>query len=66
MDATVEAHRVTRGKYEGTLQHLPLIRLRSLNDEVAKIIAVIEPLLHSHGVIEGITEKSRRYFEDQR
>ena len=58
--------RVTGGKYKGTLQHLPLIRLRSLNDEVARIIAVIEPLLHSHGVIEGITEKSRRYFEDQR
>jgi hypothetical protein len=58
--------RVTRGKYKGTLQHLPLIRLRSLNDEVARIIAVIEPLLHSHGVIEGITEESRRYFQDQR
>jgi hypothetical protein len=42
---------VTRGQYKGTLQHLPLIRLRSLNDEAASIIAVIEPLLHSHGVI---------------
>ena len=57
--------RVTRGKYKATLQHLPLIRLRSLNDEVAKIIAVIEPLLHSHGVIETMTEASRRY-QDQR
>ena len=57
--------RVTRGKYKGTLQHLPLIRLRSLNDEVARIIAVIEPLLHSHGVSEGVTEVSRRY-QDQR
>jgi hypothetical protein len=59
-DETVIA-RVTRGKYKGTLQRLPLIRLRSLNAEVARIIAVIEPLLHAHGVIEGITEVSRRY-----
>jgi hypothetical protein len=59
-DETVIA-RVTRGKYKGTLQRLPLIRLRSLNAEVARIIAVIEPLLHAHGVIEGITEASRRY-----
>jgi hypothetical protein len=59
-DETVSA-RVTRGKYKGTLQALPLIRLRSLNSEVARIIAVIEPLLQSHGVIEGITEFSGRY-----
>jgi hypothetical protein len=58
--------RVTRGKYKGTLQHLSLIRLRSLNEEVERIIAVMESLLHSHGVIEGMTEASRRYFQDQR
>jgi len=50
-DETVLA-RATQGRYKGTLQHLSLIRLRSLNDEVARIIAVVEPLLHSHGVIE--------------
>lgn len=59
-DETVVA-RVTRGTYKGTLQNLPLIRLRSVNTEVAGIIAVIEPLLHSHGVIEGMTEVSKRY-----
>jgi hypothetical protein len=64
-DETVIA-RVTRGKYKGTLQRLPLIRLRSLNAEVARIIAVIEPLLHAHGVIEGITEVSRRYSSPDR
>jgi hypothetical protein len=62
-DETVLA-RVTRGKFKGTLQHLPLTRLRSLNDEVVRIIAIIEPLLADHGVIEGITEVSRRY-QDQ-
>ena len=60
-DETVIA-RVTRGKYKGTLQRFPLIRLQSLNDEVARIIAVIEPLLHSYGVIEGMTEVSTRKF----
>ena len=59
-DETVVA-RVTRGKYKGTLQRLPLVRLASLNAEVGRIIAVIEPLLHSHGVVEGITAVSRRY-----
>ena len=53
-DETVVA-RVTRGKYKGTLQRLPMIRLRSLNAEIARIIAVFEPLLYKHGVIEGIT-----------
>jgi hypothetical protein len=50
-DATVVA-RVTRGEYKGTLQHLPMIRLNSLNKEVNRIIDVIQPLLHRHGVIE--------------
>jgi hypothetical protein len=59
-DETVLA-RVTRGKYKGALQRLPLVRLKSLNHEVARIIAVIEPLLHSHGVIEGSTGVFRRY-----
>ena len=45
---------------------MSLIRLRSLNEEVERIIAVMESLLHSHGVIEGMTEASRRYFQDQR
>jgi hypothetical protein len=54
--------RVTRGKYKGTFQDLPMIRLQSLNDEVARIIAVIEPILQKHGVIEGITEETRRYL----
>jgi hypothetical protein len=58
-DETVVA-RVTRGTYKGTLQSLPLIRLRSLNAEIASIIALIEPLLHSHGVIGGVTEVSKR------
>jgi hypothetical protein len=52
--------RVTCGTYKGTLQSLPLIRLRSLNAEVARIIALIEPLLQSHRVIEGMTEVSKR------
>jgi hypothetical protein len=47
---------VARGKYKHEPQKLPLIRLQSLNDEVARIIAVIEPLLAENGVIEGITE----------
>ena len=52
--------RVTRG----TLQNLSLIRLRSLNEEVGQIIAVMESLLYSNGVIEGMTEASRHYFKD--
>jgi hypothetical protein len=52
--------RVTRGKYKGTLQSLPTIRLKSLNAEVGRIIAVIEPILHAHGVITGLTEDTRR------
>ena len=51
----------SRGKYKNTLQPLSLVRLQSLNDEVARIIAVIEPLLAEHGVIQGVTEISRRY-----
>ena len=58
--------RVTRGRNRGTLQNLSLIRLRSLSEEVAKIVAVMESLLYSNGVIEGMTEASRRYFQDQR
>jgi hypothetical protein len=50
---------VARGKYKNTLQLLSLIRLRSLNAEVGRIIAVIE--LADHGVIEGVTATSRRY-----
>jgi hypothetical protein len=57
-DETVIA-RVTRGKYKGTLQRLPLFRLRSLNAEVGSIIAAIEPVLFAHGVIEGVTEWSK-------
>ena len=52
--------RVTRGKYKGTLQSLPTIRLKSLNAEVGRIIAVMEPILHAHGVITGVTEDTRR------
>jgi hypothetical protein len=44
--------RVTRGKHEDTLQRLPLIRLRSLNIEVGRLIVAIEPVLFAHGVIE--------------
>ncbi len=58
-DETVVVPRVARGKYKGRLQRLPMIRLRSLNAEVARIIAVIEPLLLKHGVIAGITEASK-------
>jgi hypothetical protein len=56
--------RVTRGRYRGTLQNLSLIRLRSLNEEVGQIIAVMESLLYSNGVIEGMTEASRHYFQN--
>jgi hypothetical protein len=56
--------RVTGGKYKGTLQNLPLIRLKSLNEEVARIIALIEPLLQSHGVIGDISKVSEHY-QDQ-
>ncbi len=59
-DETVIA-RVSWRTYKGTLQSLSLVRLRSLNAEVTGIIALIEPLLHSHGVIEGMTEVSKRY-----
>ena len=52
---------IARGKYKHEPQKVPLIRLQSLNAEVGRIIAVIEPLLAEHGVIEGITEVSRRY-----
>jgi hypothetical protein len=58
-DETVLAT-VSRDKYN-TLQPLSLVRLQSLNDEVARIIAVIEPLLSEHGVIQEVTEISRRY-----
>lgn len=51
---------VARGKYKNTLQNLSLMRLRSLNEEVAGIIADIEPLLYRHGVIEGVTEISKQ------
>lgn len=44
---------VGRGKYKGKPQPLAYIRLRSLNDEVERLIGVIEPLLAEHGVIEG-------------
>jgi len=59
-DQTVLAA-VARGKYKHEPQKMPLIRLQTLNTEVARIIAVIEPLLARDGVIEGITEVSRRY-----
>jgi hypothetical protein len=45
---------VTRRKHKNTMQHLSLIRLASLNAEVGRIIAVIEPLLADHGLIEGL------------
>jgi hypothetical protein len=51
-DNTVQAT-VTRGPYKYQPQPLSSIRLRSLNDEVARLIGVIEPLLHRHGVITG-------------
>ncbi len=51
---------VTRGKYKNSSQSMPLIRLKSLNAEVGWLIAVIEPLLHKHGVVEGITKISKQ------
>jgi hypothetical protein len=59
-DETVLAA-VARGKYRHKPQSVSLLRLQSLNAEVSRIIAVIEPLLAEHGVIEGITEISKRY-----
>jgi hypothetical protein len=38
-----------------------MIRLASVNVEVSRILAELEPLLHRIGVIEGVTEISRRY-----
>ena len=54
---------VARGKYKSKPEALPLIRIQSLNAEVARIIAVIEPMLSKHNVIEGITEISKRYAD---
>lgn len=51
---------VTRGKYKNSLQSMSLIRLGSLNAEVGRLIAVIEPLLFNHGVVDGITEISKQ------
>jgi hypothetical protein len=56
---------VSRGKYKNEPQRMSLIRLRSLNSEVARILAELEPLLFTLGVIEGVTEISRRYKSDQ-
>ena len=63
-DETVLAT-VSRGKFKNEPQRLSLIRLASLNAEVARILAEIEPLLFKLGVIEGVTAISERYKSPQ-
>lgn len=48
---TVFGH-VGRGNYKNTPQKLPLIRLASLNDEIAAVIQVLHPWMVSRGLIE--------------
>jgi hypothetical protein len=54
---------VPRGPYRHKPEPLPLIRLRSINTEIAGIIAELEPLLADKNVIDGVTVISelRRY-----
>ena len=56
---------VTRGQYKNTPQRMSLIRLKTLNAEVTRLVAIIEPMLFKYGVVDGMTRTSRLALEER-